>query len=138
MSELKTYWNGQAKYADLHSKLWDELVPGQGEAESVKGELVRCVGRLVYEYYNNGNCNAVEGGTITEYYQDMLDFIDRYTDNVDIDGFEKVMCESEYGYESNFSYNREEAYTQFVDSVMEEVKEMTDMIRNPNYVYETA
>ncbi|MGB7934765.1 MAG: hypothetical protein WCH04_21590 [Gammaproteobacteria bacterium] len=27
-------------------QLWDKLVPSSGEAETVQGEMVRCIGRL--------------------------------------------------------------------------------------------
>lgn len=43
-----------------YDKLYNELVPASGEAENLFGEAVRAVGRLGYEYLNNGNCNARE------------------------------------------------------------------------------
>jgi len=55
-----TYWDDNGAYQKEHDKLFDQLVPAQGDAETVHGELVRVSGRLYYEYCNNGNCNAVE------------------------------------------------------------------------------
>lgn len=38
-------------------RLWTNLVPSQGQANTVQGELVRAVGRLKDEAYRNGNQN---------------------------------------------------------------------------------
>jgi ankyrin repeat protein len=42
-------------------RLWDELVPSSGQADTVQGELVRAIGRLSDEAYRNGNGNRDEG-----------------------------------------------------------------------------
>ena len=38
-------------------RLWDELVPEAGQADTVQGELIRCIGRITDEAYRNGNTN---------------------------------------------------------------------------------
>ncbi|MGA8743741.1 MAG: hypothetical protein WB561_21290 [Terracidiphilus sp.] len=38
-------------------RLWNELVPPEGQAATVQGELIRAVGRLSDEAYRNGNHN---------------------------------------------------------------------------------
>ena len=35
--------------------LFDKLVPGSGAAETVEGELMRAINRLVYRWYNDGD-----------------------------------------------------------------------------------
>lgn len=40
-----------------HSRLWNELVPDSGQADTLQGELVRMVGKLIDQAYRNGNCN---------------------------------------------------------------------------------
>lgn len=40
-----------------HQRLWKAYVPAQGPAETLQGELVRIVGKLVDQAYRNGNCN---------------------------------------------------------------------------------
>ena len=55
-----SYWNGNGAYQKESNRLWKELVPNSGEAETINGELIRCIGRLTYDYFNNGNCNVVE------------------------------------------------------------------------------
>lgn len=56
----KSYWENNGVYAAEMSKLYDELVPAEGCAKTLTGELVRAVNRLYYEFCNNGNCNACE------------------------------------------------------------------------------
>jgi len=55
-----SYWNNTGAYQEENDRLWSELVPAQGSANSVHGELIRAVNRLFYEFCNNGNCNAIE------------------------------------------------------------------------------
>jgi len=45
-------------------RLWKELVPPQGQAKTVQGELVRAAGRLSDEAYRNGNINFGKGHKI--------------------------------------------------------------------------
>jgi Zn finger protein HypA/HybF involved in hydrogenase expression len=56
----KSYWGGTGAYSKELTKLEQELVPDSGEANSVHGELVRAIGRLFYDFCNNGNCNVIE------------------------------------------------------------------------------
>src|SRR5690348_5721274 len=37
--------------------IWNEQVPSQGQAETVQGELLRCVEKLRWEAQTNGNVN---------------------------------------------------------------------------------
>lgn len=70
--ERTSYWDSNGKYQAEYDKLWEEFVPLSGESENEYGELIRIVGRLFYEYCNNGNCNAAErpyggmGGTCND------------------------------------------------------------------------
>lgn len=55
----QTYWNRKGIYQKEYDYL-KKLVPDKNEANSVHGEMLRCVGKLYYDYCNNGNCNAIE------------------------------------------------------------------------------
>ncbi|MBW3624623.1 MAG: hypothetical protein KY468_14550 [Armatimonadetes bacterium] len=46
-----------------HERLWNELVPPKGQADTVQGELIRCIGKITDEAYRNGNYNW-DGGYI--------------------------------------------------------------------------
>lgn len=61
------YWGETGIYWNEYSKLWDELVPQSGQAETIVGEMIRCISRLQYDYYNNGNCNVQEVNSYYEY-----------------------------------------------------------------------
>lgn len=63
--EGQSYWNNNGAYQEEHDRLWEELVPASGSAPTIHGELIRAVGRLFYEFCNNGNCNAIEVETGT-------------------------------------------------------------------------
>jgi hypothetical protein len=54
----KSYWAGNAAYSEFLDAKFNELVPDNGNAETVHGELVRAISRLVYEHCNNGNGNS--------------------------------------------------------------------------------
>ena len=61
------YWGQSGAYWNEYSKLWDEHVPPSGKAETIVGEMIRCISRLQYDYYNNGNCNVQEVQSFYEY-----------------------------------------------------------------------
>jgi hypothetical protein len=56
----QSYWNNTGAYQEEYNRLWDELVPPSGSCNTIHGELIRSLGRLTYEFCNNGNCNAIE------------------------------------------------------------------------------
>lgn len=41
-------------FVDELSALWKKLVPKEGEAETIQGEMVRAIGRIKGDYYRNG------------------------------------------------------------------------------------
>ena len=42
-------------------RIWEELVPREGNANTVAGEMIRAAGRLRYDFYNNGMGNNTSG-----------------------------------------------------------------------------
>ena len=44
-------------WTDSYKVLWDNLVPQSGQADTVQGELIRCIGKVTDEAYRNGNEN---------------------------------------------------------------------------------
>jgi hypothetical protein len=49
------------KWWEEHPRLWEQLVPASGQADTVQGELIRCSGKLSDEAYRNGNMNWESG-----------------------------------------------------------------------------
>lgn len=45
------------KYFKECKRIWKKLVPKQGQADTVQGELLREVEKLRHEAWNNGNIN---------------------------------------------------------------------------------
>ena len=65
----KTYWNNKGMYQKQYDKLYKSLVPKPGKAETLKGEVLRIISQLYYDYYNNGACNLAN-------YKEEIDFLD--------------------------------------------------------------
>lgn len=55
------YGRGKGKYEQEYERLWTQLVPISGQADTVQGELVRAIGKLASEYNQNGNANWDRG-----------------------------------------------------------------------------
>lgn len=52
-----TYWNNKGKYQKEADILHKELVPIEGDASTLKGQLLRFASNVYYDHYNNGDCN---------------------------------------------------------------------------------
>ena len=46
-----------AEWQKQYNELWNMLVPGNGKAKSVQGEMIRIVGRITHEIIDNGSLN---------------------------------------------------------------------------------
>lgn len=66
------YWDNEGPHQADYDRLNEALVPAQGPAESLEGEMLRAVGKLGYEFYNNGGGNNVSGALLflKEHYPD--------------------------------------------------------------------
>lgn len=53
--EKNSYWNNNGKYNLEYENLWRRLVPAEGKASTVAGEVLRAVSRLYYRWYNDGD-----------------------------------------------------------------------------------
>jgi len=51
------YWESTHELYPTYQTLYDRLVPGSGQAETMHGELLRMISRLHYDIFNNGLCN---------------------------------------------------------------------------------
>jgi len=61
-----TITNRTQEVADRElNKLFDELVPATGKADTKAGEIVRAMARLAYRYYNDGDIFGVGYGKET-------------------------------------------------------------------------
>ena len=51
------YWDESSKYFPEYESYYNELVPPIGAANTLQGETLRNMSRIMYDYYNNGFCN---------------------------------------------------------------------------------
>lgn len=54
----QTYWAGNGTHQKLAEVLQENLIPVNGRAETMHGELLRCAIRIYHDRYNNGLGNA--------------------------------------------------------------------------------
>ena len=54
------YWCEDSVNQEMDSKLWAELVPSSGKAETIHGELLRTASKIYRDTYQNGGGNIVE------------------------------------------------------------------------------
>ena len=90
-----TLWDGTHPRQAEWNALWDKLVPDSGEADTPYGEALRALGRLEHDYYNNGFCNAIDRGVITDFYLGFIDHLEEF--GAPMDGFKRWMLTQEYG-----------------------------------------
>lgn len=131
----KSYWNETGAYEKETNELWSQLVPAQGKAPTVNGELIRIAHRLYHEYFNNGNGNArwetlvndyswrdedeedEYSYSVDEYWQKMIDYV-RYTcHDHELNGLltriEQIIVEAE-----DFSTDNEHTYDLMMDHIV--------------------
>lgn len=50
-----TYWNGTGRLQNEYNELYEKLVPSQGAAETIEGEVLRASSKIVYRHFNDGD-----------------------------------------------------------------------------------
>lgn len=135
-------WDRDHPMHKTFDKLWQQNVPDNGPSKTIEGELIRAVGRLVYEYCNNGNCNAGEPEydeddygciddeiichvDINDYYQNFIDIIEKYVPNIHPYTTRLMnLIKDEYLY-YNYNYDRYESiiYNDVSERVLEYVQQ---------------
>ena len=53
--EPHTYWSGTGALQKEYDALYEKLVPAQGAAETIEGEVLRAASKIVYRHYNDGD-----------------------------------------------------------------------------------
>ena len=49
-----TYWDNCGRYQEDYDRLFPQLVPKVGNADTKDGELLRSISKLYYDLFNNG------------------------------------------------------------------------------------
>lgn len=122
------YWGKNGSYQTLMDEVSDRIPP-EVVADTLHTELVRCINSLSYEYYNNGNCNAVyEENSVWEvtrrvdlFYKELIVFIDDHLrcscDYPRSDTVQDLIRELRYSL-LNSPEECDEVYTKLTDEVM--------------------
>ena len=76
------YWSGNGEYQDAYGDLYDQLVPKQGKADTVEGELLRAVGRIIYRHGNDGDNFSNSSYEWIEKHVGKFDHLDDMADKV--------------------------------------------------------
>ena len=50
-----TYWSGTGVLQKEYDALYNELVPSQGKADTIEGEVLRASSKIVYRHFNDGD-----------------------------------------------------------------------------------
>lgn len=59
-------WSGLISEQDqIWESLWDKYVPALGAAETIGGEILRAMSRIIYRFYNDGDMVGVGYGNET-------------------------------------------------------------------------
>lgn len=61
----KEQWDLLRKFDEYFDNLRDTLVPDMGKADTVAGEIIRAMDRLVYRFLNDGDCVGIDYGNET-------------------------------------------------------------------------
>jgi hypothetical protein len=116
------YPHGKGRYQKEAKQLWKKLVPESGQADTVQGELIRCITRLGSESYRNGNANWDKGFKLMAKFlaKHLCDgtFAKKRTEQIEADV--KLVIEAGKD-ESNDAYVHEknDSYTRLTDRVVE-------------------
>jgi len=76
------YWSGTGQYQDEYNQLQDKLVPDMGKADTVEGELLRAVGKIIYRHGNDGDNFSNSSYEWIEKHVGKFDHLDDMADKV--------------------------------------------------------
>lgn len=83
-----------------HEELWDLLVPSKGHANTVQGEVIRIIGKVLYEILDNGGINW------DNEFKKLVLAIPKYLKQAD--GFDEKLTEEAISLAKGISYDSDE------------------------------
>ena len=139
---LSSYWENTGAYQEEYDRLYSELVPNSGKANTLHGELIRSISCLYHEYCNNGNSNAanhiyetveeeddedfcevIVDTLIEDRYANMINFIRKYIPTISdiLTTIEGIICAenlAQYAAPTYFGSHNMNVYDRAVDEVV--------------------
>ena len=61
----KSVKKGWPQPSESYNRMWEKYVPNNGEADTEFGEMLRCVSRVIYRFYNDGDIYRIGYGAET-------------------------------------------------------------------------
>lgn len=105
-------WGGLGKADNAaHDEMYDKYVPARGKADTLGGEILRAINRIVYKFYNDGD-------TVARFYSS--DYNHSY-------GAEKFLQKYVPGYERMRDITEDE---RFEEAAAGNLKRIVDYLRN--------
>lgn len=111
---MATYWNNTGKYEEEATALQD-LVPGSGPADTLKGEIMRATSKIYYDFFNNGF-----GNTWVEPAAFLMDHVDLPEE------VKNVLYEHAAGNICGSDSHVEEMMDLMIDTVVEQLRDVED------------
>lgn len=125
------YFHGKGKYQTEVNELFDSLVPDSGQADTLQGELIRCIARLASESHRNGNANWDKGFKIMALFLEkhLSDgtFSSELTKEIKQD-ISLIIASGKDPENNAYIYEKEDSYTRITDRVVEWCRRHPDFI----------
>ena len=129
------YWDNRGCYQTDLNRMLGKYVPATGKAETVIGEVLRAANNLYYEYFNNGNENALNSHS------------DDYTEcwkcggtGITAWGEECDECSGEGSCESTIVVEIDSRYKYYIDYILQQVSprfnKMVDIMNSVREIIE--
>ena len=129
------YFHQKGKYQIEVNQLFDSLVPDSGQADTLQGELIRCIARLASECHRNGNLNWDEGFKIMALFLEkhLADdtFSSELTKEIKND-ISLIIASGKDPENGAYVYKEDDAYTRVTDRVVEWCHKHPEPIRHVN------
>ena len=120
MAKYSDNWGGLSKADnEFHDNMWDLHVPSCGKADSLGGEILRAIDRIVYKFYNDGD-------TVSRYYS--CSYNHSY-------GAEKFLCKHVAGYVPMRDIPYDD-FTEFETALCDNLKTVVDYLRRNPALFE--
>lgn len=116
------YFHKKGKYQTEANQLFDSLVPDEGQADTLQGELIRCITRLASEMHRNGNANWDKGFKIMALFlkKHLSDgtFSSELTKEIKQD-ISLIIASGKDPENNAYIYKEDDSYTRITDRVVE-------------------
>jgi len=149
-----SFWNDNHPLTPKFNELLKNM-PSRGSGDTLHTILITIANRIVYDFYNNGNCNIVDSQVvrsrgyssswedddmeyeyiITDFYSEMLEFVEQFLEVQEKEFFNKFIEYIVNTVKYDYDYNQEadDMYNKFVILIMDIIDRTEDKPVKPIY-----